>query len=170
MSLINQVNPINSEVENRKAILNMALLNITEQKITLPKEAWIIFKEFINTGKSQLATLDIKVKTINRKLTIKLCDNPKKKSKICLNNELTESVRRTIINDALVNAYGMNIDVSSEVMDIFNKYIETGEEQTTEISIPKQKNDKSKFDRSLVIRLYNTIEKKSYVCVRKNQT
>lgn len=144
--------------DERKILINDLTKNIIDQKIDIPSEGWKIMKEFIATGKNQLSS--IQIPSIKRTLIIKLYNNKNKKSHIGLNVQLTEIVRRRIVNDALLNAMNMKLDIPDDVWMIFNKYINTGEEQHIDVDLQNS-------DRVMVIRLYNHKEKKSYVCLRK---
>jgi hypothetical protein len=143
---------------DRKLILNNILKLFLEEKINIPQEAWVVFKQFVEKGHNQMT--NISIPSINRILVIKLYNSKKKKSSIVLKNQLTQSVRQAIVNEAMISAMDMQIDIPEEAKNIFNEYVTTGKEQSVDIVL-------SQYGKSMVIRLYNNKEKKSYVCLRK---
>lgn len=144
--------------DDRKIMINELTKKFIDQKIDIPVDAWKIIKEFIQTGKNQITS--VHVPTLNRVLIMKLYNSKKKKSNIVLNIQLSESIRRQLVNEAVLNAMNMKLDIPDDIWIIFNKYIQTGEEQILDVDVPNT-------DRIMVIRLYNHKEKKSYVCLRK---
>jgi hypothetical protein len=78
-----------------------------------------------------------------------------------INRGLDEKTRRFIINDAVTKALEIDINFTPEIWSIFNRYIETGSEEIHTIPMPE-------IGRELIIKLYATNDKKSYINLHRS--
>lgn len=69
---------------------------------------------------------------------------------------LTESERRFIINDAYVKASELKISFTKDMWTVFNDFISTGKEYSVDFDLEEIK-------RTMIVRLYNTKGKKSFI-------